>query len=382
MNLKTLRSITFVVLAITVIYFILPPYAKTALRYFNPGIEDYSIFANREIKAEAPQPWEFHEKLGQVELNPAYEDTFMMFQTVAFVVIQDGQLLYEKYWEDYGPESKSNSFSAAKSIVAFAILKAIEEGYIKNLDQPVCDFIPAYNTPSNKKLTIRNLMTMSSGLNWEENSKGVTSIFKSNTQAYYGKDLDKLINELQVVEEPGKSFKYLSGNTLVLGRILTNAVGKSLSEYISEKFWTPMHAEEDALWCLDKENGLEKAYCCFNSNARDFARWGQFILDTGAWEGKQLLDKNLMLEAISPASYLNGEFGKPLNYYGEQVWILNYQGMQLPYMRGILGQYMIAIPEKNMVIVRLGHKRSDTKTGAHTDDVFYWVRAGLSLAQE
>lgn len=381
MKVNVVRILAIILIVLLGVYFSLPQYARIALRYFNPGIEDYPIFENRVIAANNPKSWSFHADYGTIKLHPAYEDTFMMLNSVAFIVIKDGKLLYEKYWDDYGPESKSNSFSAAKSIVAFAILKAVEEGHIKTLDQKVCDFIPAYNTPSNKDLTIRNLLTMSSGLNWQENHKGVNTLFQTTTEAYYGKDLDKIINQLEVVSEPGQTYKYLSGNTLVLGRVLTNAVGKPLSTYVSEKLWTPLNAEKDALWCLDKKDGLEKAYCCFNTNARDFARWGQLMLDTGAWQGKQIIDKDLMLEAISPAKYLKDNTGRILDYYGQQVWILNYMKMQIPYMRGILGQYMFAIPEKNMVIVRLGHERSETRTGAHTDDVYYWVRAGMSLVQ-
>lgn len=382
MKSKTLKTVIIIFAVIGVIYLLLPQYARTALTYFNPGIEDYPIFENRIIEANNPVAWELHEKFEEIGMSAAYEDTCMMLNSVAFVIIKDGKLFYEKYWEDYGPNSKSNSFSAAKSIVAFGILKALEEGYIKSLDQKACEFIPSYNTPSNKNLTIRNLMTMSSGLNWQENHKGVNTLFQTTTEAYYGRDLDKLIDDLVVVEKPGETYKYLSGNTMILGRLLTNAVGKPMGEYISEKLWTPINAEKDALWSLDKKDGLEKAYCCFNTNARDFARWGQLMLDTGAWKGKQIIPKDLMLEAISPATYLKDQSGKMLDYYGQQVWILNYKGMKIPYMRGILGQYMIAIPEKNMVIVRLGHLRSETRTGAHTDDVYYWVRAALQMVED
>lgn len=381
MKSKTVKIFVVILAAIGIIYWLLPQYARTALTYFNPGIEDYPIFENRIIEANNPIPWELHESFEDVRLAAGYEDTFMMLNSVAFIVIKDGKLFFEKYWDDYSEDSKSNSFSAAKSIVAFAVLKAVEEGYISSLDQKVCDFIPSYNTPSNKHLTIRNLLTMSSGLNWQENHKGVNTLFQTTTEAYYGRDLDKLIHEMVVVDEPGIKYKYLSGNTLILGRIVTNAVGKPLGEYVSEKLWTPLNAEKDALWCLDKKDGLEKGYCCFNTNARDFARWGQLMLDTGAWNGKQIIQKELMLEAISPATYLKDELGNTLDYYGQQVWILNYQGMKIPYMRGILGQYIMAVPEKNMVIVRLGHLRSDTRTGAHTDDVYYWVRAALKMVE-
>lgn len=378
MKHKYLKISIGAIVLLAVVYLSLPQYAQKALIYLNVGINDYPLFDNREIAANDPIPWELHPQMGRLKMSAEYEDTFMMMNSIAFVIIKDGKLLYEKYWDNYGPNSKTNSFSAAKSMVSFALLKAIDEGYIKSLDQKVYEFIPEMECSENMDLSIRDVMTMSSGLNWKESYSG---LFNSTTEAYYGKDLFKLIKDLKVMEEPGKEFKYLSGNTQVLGKIVTNATGQALATFVGEKLWTPMNAEHAALWCLDDKDGLEKAYCCFNSNARDFARWGQLMLDTGKWNGKQLISKSLMEQALTPATHLVDEHKKTVDYYGYQVWILNYNGMQMPYMRGILGQYIISIPEKNMVIVRLGHDRSNEKIGAHPADVFYYVRCALDMAK-
>ncbi len=366
--------ITLAILAVT--YAFLPRYAQKALIYLTPGIDDYPIFDNREVNAGNPVPWEEHEKYGSIQLPEGYEDTMMMMNTVSYVVIKDGKLLFEKYWDDYGPTSKTNSFSAAKSVVAFALLKAIDEGYITGVDQKLVELVPEMKCPENMNLTLKDIMTMSSGLNWEESYSG---LFNTTTEAYYGKDLFKLIKDLKVVEEPGKEFKYLSGNTQILGHAVTNATGKALATYVGEKLWTPLNAEETALWCLDNTTGMEKSYCCFNSNGRDFARFGQMMLDTGMWQGQQIISKDLMTQALTPATYLTDKDGNVVDYYGYQVWILNYKGMHIPYMRGILGQYIYAIPEKNMVVVRLGHDRSKNYIGSHPEDVYYYVRCALKM---
>ncbi len=373
---KFLKVLVIILAVLAIAYAFLPQYAQKALIYFTPDIDDYPIFDNREIAANNPQPWPKHAKYDSIGLPEGYEDTLVAMNSVAFVIIKDGELYFEKYWDDYSPQSKSNSFSAAKSVVAFALLKAIDDGYIKGVDQKVVDFIPEMNGPENKDLSIRDVLTMSSGLNWQESYSG---LFNSTTEAYYGKDLFKLIKDLKVVEEPGKTFKYLSGNTQVLGQLVTNAVGKPLSTYVGEKLWTPLNAEQSALWCLDDKNGIEKCYCCFNSNARDFARWGQLMLDTGAWKGKQIISKDLMTEALTPATHLTDQHGESVNYYGYQVWMLNAMGMRMPYMRGILGQYIISIPEKNAVVVRLGHDRSKTYINNHPADVYYYVRCALQM---
>jgi CubicO group peptidase (beta-lactamase class C family) len=140
-----------------------------------------------------------------------------------------------------------------------------------------------------------------------------------------------------------------------------------------------MGAEQDALWCLDHENGLEKAFCCFNSNARDFARWGQLVLNDGSWNGKQLISETYLKQSISPADYLTDETGKKVDYYGFQWWIIDYKGYQIPYMRGLLGQYVFAIKEKNAVVVRLGHKRSDELIGPNRKDIFVYLDAAFNI---
>ena len=168
------------------------------------------------------------------------------------------------------------------------------------------------------------------------------------------------------------------------GFIVEKATGEKLSDYVSRKLWTPMHAEESALWSLDRKDGMEKAYCCFNSNARDFARFGQLLLNNGQWDGQQLISPAYLAEATSPDTRLvYKDLGKPNHCYGFQYWILDYKGMKIPYMRGILGQYVFTLPEKNAVIVRLGHKRSDTYTADqhYPDDINTWLDAAMDLLQ-
>lgn len=362
-------SLTFLVL-VAVTYFFLPQYVQTALIHLTPSIDDYKIFNNRTIKAGEAQPWKIHEDYNSY--NMSLEDRTQMeaLDPIAYLVIQDGKILYEEYWDGYSEKSLSNSFSAAKSIVSLLIGIAIEEGHIKSIDQKIMDFIPEYNNPTNSSLSIRDVLTMSSGLNWEES---YTTPFSLTTEAYYGKNLPKLITSLKVIEEPGKKFNYLSGNTEVLAMVVQAATGKSISEYTSEKIWSKIGAEHDAIWNLDSKDGMEKAYCCFNTNARDFARFGQLVLNDGQWDSKQIIPEAYLKEATSPAKWLLGEDNKPLSYYGYQYWIIDYKGQQIPYMRGILGQYIFPIKEKNAVVVRLGHKRSTEYINQHPSDVYHYL---------
>jgi len=188
-----------------------------------------------------------------------------------------------------------------------------------------------------------------------------------------------MINDRKVITDPGINYYYSSLDTEILALVILNATGKTISTYASEKFWKKMGAEYDALWSLDHQNGIEKAYCCFNSNARDFARWGQLILNNGTWNGKQLISKNYLQQATTPANYLIDEEGNKVDYYGFQWWIINYKDCQIPYMRGILGQYVFAIKEKNAVVVRLGHKRSNELIGPNRKDIYVYLDAAFYI---
>lgn len=364
-------------------YLVLPSnyYLRRALTHLLPKIDQYPIFENRTVKAADPQPWLQTEAYNKLSIPNKYLPVFEELGTVAFVIIKDSALLFEQYWKDYSPASHSNSFSMAKSIVSLAIGCAIDDDFIESVDQPVSDFYPKFSGYNGKPLTIRHLLTMSAGVDFDE---AYSSPFSPTTKLYYGDNLEKIALEMKEIEEPGVNFIYQSGVTQLLSLIVEKATGKNISSYVSEMLWTPMNAEEDALWSLDRKDGIEKAYCCFNSNARDFARFGQLILNNGCWNGRQLVPEAYMKEAITPdTSLIFKEYNETNNCYGFQFWHLTYEGMDIPYMRGILGQYVFAIPSLNAVVVRLGHKRSDTRTTQHyPDDIDTWLGAAIEIIRE
>ncbi len=375
---KALKAILVIFGLLAIVYLAMPAYVQRALRYMGPAIDDYKIFYNRVIEAGEYQPWELHENYNQYTTSdPERQNRLLGLKPIAALVIQDEKILYEKYWDGYSDSSYSNSFSAGKAIVSLLVGIALDEGKINNLDQPVGDFLPSYDSGLEKKLTIRHLLTMSSGLDWQEE---YSTPFSPTAQAYYGSDINALMYDLNIIEEPGLEFDYLSGNTQLLAMVLEAATGMRISNYASDKIWKHIGARDDALWSLDRENGMEKAYCCFNTNVRDFARFGQLILNKGMWNGQQIVSEEYLNEAISPADYLTDkESGKKVDFYGFQWWIVNYKGHQIPYMRGILGQYIFVIPEKNAVVVRLGHKRSSEYAGNHPKDVIDYLDGAFSI---
>jgi len=379
---KTILYSIAIAIVIIIGYLALPKnyYLRRALIYQKVNIEDYTIFSNREIPSDKYVPWKIDDRYNKKEIPDTLLKKIESFNPVAFLVIQDSTIVFEKYWKGYHKDSLSNSFSMAKSIVSLLVGAAIDEGLIESVHQPVAEFIPEYQNEKNCQLQLRDVLNMSSGLNWEESYSGPFSL---TTKAYYGNNLHNLIAPLEVVEKPGETFKYLSGDTQLLAFIVQAATNKNISQYTYEKFWKYMGAKNSALWCLDNENGMEKAYCCFNSTAQDFARWGQLILAKGNCNGKQLISKDYLSMALSPARYLKTNEGKAVDFYGFQWWMIpNYKGMNIKYMRGILGQYVIVIPEKNAVVVRLGQDRSTQRyKEVHPQDMIDDIEAALAILE-
>ncbi|HXC06040.1 MAG TPA: serine hydrolase [Bacteroidia bacterium] len=341
-----------------------------------PGIDNYYSFDNRQIATDASvQEWPNAATCNQKEGSPQFMEKNKKLGTAAFLVIRNDSVRYEHYWDGFSDTSRTNSFSMAKTVVSILAGIAIDEGKIKNVDEPVGDFLPEFKTGMNAKLTIRHLLTMSSGINFDEDYKNPLAF---PAQAYYGPELEKLLYKYKVTEEPGKVFNYLSGNTAILGLVIQKATGKPISEYCSEKLWKPMGARLPALWSVDHPNGLEKAFCCFNADARDFARFGQLYLDSGRWHGKQLVSQAYVLQSVKIAGLVDDD-GSPNLRYGYSWWILpEYKGHSVFYARGILGQYIIIIPDLRMIIVRLGKRREAEKRHDHPVDLFDWIDAGLA----
>ncbi|NEM97963.1 serine hydrolase domain-containing protein [Pontibacter burrus] len=346
-------------------------YIYKALRYNFADIDDNLIFDQRKIDAPAKtQPWPHAANYNKITWPDSLQQLHQQLQSVAFVVVKNDSIVHEQYWDGYSDESLSNSFSVAKSIVSILVGAALRDGHIKTIDQPVADFLPSFKEGAKQKITIKHLLMMSSGLNWDESYSNPLSV---TTEAYYGTNLKKVIRRLEAVEEPGQVFSYKSGDTQILGMVVEAATRKSLSLYAEEKLWRPMGAEHDAEWSVDNPTGIEKAYCCFFSNARDFARIGKLYLNNGIWNGDTIVDPTYVHESLIPNG-LPTASGKPADY-GYQWWLLpNYKGQNIFYARGILGQYIIAIPEKNVVIVRLGKQRGERING-HPSEVLAMIDA-------
>ncbi|WP_405292623.1 serine hydrolase domain-containing protein [Algibacter sp. Ld11] len=337
-------------------------------------LEDYKEFDNRVIETNNPIPWPNHVDYNSIKETEILSKTNKENGTIAYVIIKNDSIWFENYYDGFNANTPSNSFSMAKSYVSGLLGKAIKDGYIKTIDQPVCDFLPEFCDNLAQKMTVGDLSSMASGTNWDEAYYSPLSI---TTRAYFDDDLAKVTNSLKVIETPGQSFKYASGDTQMLAMVIEKATGKKLYNYLTESFWKPLNSENPTLWQVDSDShDLVKAYCCIASNAKDFARFGKLYKDFGKWNGKQILDSSFVAKSITPRFKNSPEYG-----YG--MWLKTIKDKHFFMMRGHLGQYVIVEPNDNIIIVRLGHSKGPIKTVAtFTDDISIYINEAYKMLEK
>lgn len=334
-----------------------------------PDIDDMDYFDLSTIAADHPEPWPIHAKYNLGKIPDEYTARVDSLGTTAFLVIKDDAILFEKYWGKTDEKTLANSFSMAKSFTAMLVGKAIEEGFIQSLDQPVGDFLPEFTTGESSKLTIRHLLQMTSGIPFGES---YSSPFGYVARSYYGKDLIKETMKFRVEKTPGTLWAYEGGNTVLIGMILKKATGRTPSEYFFQKFWSCIGAESTAYWNLDHEGGMEKTFSGFYATARDFARIGKLYHHGGVWENDTILSPAFVAESLVP-NEVPDVHGEKCNWYGLHWWLGEHDGKKFYSCRGLRGQYIAVVPEENLVVVRIGHNQHKERVGHMPPDLFMYL---------
>jgi CubicO group peptidase (beta-lactamase class C family) len=316
-------------------------------------IKDYQKFPSRSLpsnetkykfnstsKGKYPDTLKYGNK--SISFDKVLEDN----ETVAFLIIKNDTIQYEKYFNGYDQESIIPSFSMAKSVVSILIGCAIDDGLIKSIEEPVTNYIPELKKNGFEKVTIKHLLQMTSAIKFNES---YINPFGEAASFYYGTNLNRETSKLKLKGTPGQKTEYVSGNTQLLGLVLEHALkGKTVTAYFQEKLWTPLEMEYDASWSIDrKKDGIEKMFCCINARARDFAKIGRLYLNKGNWNGKQIVSKKWVEESTKVNSTEGSVYG-----YQYQWWLPSNEGDFMA--EGILGQFIYVNPSKNIVIVRMG----------------------------
>jgi len=281
----------------------------------------------------------------------SFDDHLRATDTLAFVVVHDDRLVYERYFEGSDRRDRQTSFSVAKSFVSTLVGIAIEEGLIGSVDDPVTEYVPelAERDPRFERITLGHLMTMSSGMRYEEQSIPVLP-WGDDIETYYGVDLrESALESTEIVGTPGLQFIYNNYNPLLLGLVLERATRMTVSEYMATRLWQPLGAEADATWSLDSESsGFEKMESGLNATPIDFARFGQLYLHEGRWNDTRIVSEDWVRAATAVDVSTD-----PAPHYQYFWWV----ALERPgrfYALGNFGQYIYVAPDADTVIVRLG----------------------------
>jgi CubicO group peptidase (beta-lactamase class C family) len=278
------------------------------------------------------------------------DDVLRGTDTRAFVVVHGGRVVYERYEGGSGPKSLETSFSVAKSFVSTLVGIAIEEGRIGSVDDPVTRYVPelAARDPRFQQITVRDLLTMSSGLRYEESS--FPSPRGDDTYTYYGVDLRKdALERTEIEQAPAHKWHYNNYNPLLLGLVLERATGMSVADYMASRLWQPLGAGSDASWSLDsRRSGFEKMESGLNATALDHARFGLLFLHGGQWNGRRIVSRDWVRSATSV--HTATDFPNPYGYF----WWIDGKRPDRFYAFGNYGQYIYVDPHADAVVVRLG----------------------------
>jgi len=306
------------------------------------GDEASPLPAGDEIDPPAPP--------SGAEDDRAFDEFLRGTGTLGFVVLDDDLLVYERYFGGADRQTRQTSFSVAKSFLSTLIGIAIDEGLIGSVTDPVTEYLPELSErdPRFERITLQDLLTMSSGIRYEEQSLPLP--WGDDVDTYYGTDLRDLgLSATQIVRPPGQEWLYNNYNPLLLGLVLERATGTSVSDYMATKLWQPLGAEADATWSLDSEgSGFEKMESGLNATPVDYARFGELFLHAGEWNGQRIVSEDWVREATAADVTTD-----PAGHY-QYFWWIDTQRPDRFYALGNFGQYIYVAPDAGAVIVRNG----------------------------
>lgn len=325
-----------------------------AFRMMDTLVPSNTISAGENIKtleAGVPLPTEY-----DVGGNMLSLDDYMAEQRAAgIVILQDGKIRLEEYRFDFEADDRWTSFSVAKSLVSTMVGAAIKDGSIKSIDDPLTDYIPELAGSGYDGVTVEQLLTMTSGVRWNEDYGDPESDVAQFNSTKPVDGMDPIIVYMKTLEseaEPGTRWQYNTGETNLIGVLVAKATGKTISDYLSEKVWAPYGMSQDAEWLLN-EGGKEIGGCCISATVRDYALFGQFAMNDGKIGEESIVPDGW----FEKAGTKQADIGMPGRGYGYQWWTFDdgsYAG------QGIFGQGIFIDPARKLVIASNGNWPSAT----------------------
>ena len=339
-----------------------------AQRAVLPRSDDYLRYGSHTID-KSPTPFHFasgsRDRIpttveyadGAVVKRVALTELLRTTRTHAFIVVRDNQLLYENYFNGFARDSLCTAWSLSKSVTSALVGIAIAEGYIKSLDDPIVNYLPELKDQGFGAITIRNLLTMGSGIQYR------ISFFPWDEfvlAGYYPDIRQLLLSDLKIVERPGQSFHYNNFNTELIGMILERTTGRAPSQYLQEKIWKPIGMEFPATWSVDSDaDGFELTPILLNARAIDLAKFGRLYLNAGNWDGKQIVPRQWVVDSTTPDPNDHrpwetfSRWQDKGGYYKYFWWGISHGEGDYSYMGiGTYGQFIFVSPKTKIVIVR------------------------------
>lgn len=348
------------------------------------------MFATRDVVA-GDQVWTLPENpmsldgdytiLGETfDLEGALERT----RTNALVVLKDGEIVYETYRNGSSADTRFLTFSVAKSYTSTLIGFALNDGLIESLDDKVTKYLPEMEGSGYDGPTVRDLLRMRSGVNWEEryefgSETQLTQVHDNSLVAYSYRWCDYAANE----SEPGPNapdavFNYATLDTSVLGCIVERVTGRTGADYMSEKLWQPMGAESDAYWIMDGPDDVGREFygAGLAVTARDHARFGQMFLQGGMANGQQVVPAEWVTEATVPdEGYEPVAEGEPIGY--QYQWWTD-AGSDVFMALGLHHQFIRVDPTNDIVIVKISYTQEPVGRDAENEELFAQITAKLT----
>lgn len=339
----------------------------TVYRIISKGgttIYDYERFPGQRLQA-SPAPFRFEyalqedvvpstiklSDLGEIKLDELLGSS----DTIAFLIVKHNAIVYERYFKGRTATDMSQVFSTSKSILSILIGTAIDDGLIESVKQPVTAYVPELAKAGFDHVTIEDLLNMQSNMNYFENN----DMFGEHVIFNYTDHLEEEILRLDLLQTPDKQFRYKSGDNALLSLILKRALGgKTITQYTQERLWIPLGMEDNGMWGVDREGGLERTWCCLSASARDLAKLGRLYLKNGNWQGTQIISSEWVNKTISEGAYTADAW--PSQFSNRGAWNYHYQWWLLSKEEGDYatwgkaGQHIYINPKKKLIIIRLG----------------------------
>lgn len=372
--MKTLKKVLLILFSLIIVAFALlliwHPYLLRVLQYRTPDAETYKIFPQAVVHKsdssfhfiKASKQRKDLDTLHVLDANRqliSLTDYIKNGKINAFLVIRNDSILYEKYSQNYNEKTLTTIFSGAKSMISIMIGQALEKGNIKSLNDKVTQYIPELKAnPAFKNITLKNLLDMKSGLEFQDALGGIVKAFFSDEAKYfYSHDMKAELMKVKLVNKPGTVWVYKSIDPILLGWVLEKATGKSVSQFFEENTWRKIGTEYNASFGLDNKNGLTNTASRFQVTAIDFAKIGRLFLNKGKYNNKQVVPENWVSQSVS----IGDE--KPASAKGWQksahhlLWWIPQEGEKGDYAaEGMRGQRLYVDPKTNTIIVQFADR--------------------------